>query len=47
MSLWLFSVYVDGVVKIKMGMGKREESEDCLSSCIQMTWVCVVSQRKN
>ena len=23
MSLWLFNVYMDGVIKVKMGMGRR------------------------
>ena len=46
MSPWLFNVYMDAVMKeVKMGMGRREESEDCLASCMQMTWFCVVSRR--
>ena len=28
-----------------MGMGRRGESGDCLTSCMQMTWFYVVSQR--
>ena len=31
----------------KIGMGRRGESGDCLASCMQMTWFCVMSQRKN
>ena len=48
MSSWLFNVYMDSVmneVKI-MGMGRREESGDCLVSCMQMTWFYVVSWRR-
>ena len=44
---WLFNVYIDAVMKeVKMGIGRREESRDCLASCMQMTWFCVVSRRK-
>ena len=40
-------IYMDAIVKkMKMGMGRREESGDCLASCMQMTWFCVVSRRK-
>ena len=46
-STWSFNVYMDAVMKMKMGMGRREESEDCLSSCMQMNWFCVVSRKKN
>ena len=38
-SPWLFNVYMDGVIKdVKMGMGRREESGDCMVSCMHMTW---------
>ena len=48
MSPWLFNIYMDAVMKeVKMGMGRRKESGDCLASCIQMTWFCVVSRRRN
>ena len=44
---WLYNVHKDAEMKqVKMGMGKREESGDCLASCKQMTWFCVVSRRK-
>ena len=47
MPPWLFNVYMDVVMKeLKMGMGRREKSRDCLPSCMQMTWFCVVSRRK-
>ena len=47
MSSWLFNVYVDAVMKeVKMGMGRRGESRDYLTSCMQITFLCVVSQRK-
>ena len=33
MSPWLFNVYMDAKMKeVKMGMGRREESGDCLAS---------------
>ena len=42
----LFNVYMDAVMKeVKMGMGSRGKSRDCLASCVQMTWFCVVSRR--
>ena len=44
-SPWLFNVYMDTVMKVKMEMG-REGMGDCLASCMKMTWFCVVSQRK-
>ena len=34
------------VKAVKMGMGRRGESEDCLASCMQMTWFCVVCRKK-
>ena len=47
MSLWLFNVYMDAVMKeAKMGMGRRGESGDYLASCMQMIWFYVVSQKK-
>ena len=50
MSPWLFNVYMDTVMKeVKMGMGNRGEREngDYLASCMQMTWFCVVIQKRN
>ena len=42
MSLWLFNVYMGAVMEeVKMGMGRWEESKDCLASCMQMTWFCM------
>ena len=37
-----------GVVmkNVKMRMGRMGESWDCLGSCMQTTWFCVVSRRK-
>ena len=55
MSPWLFNVYMDALMKeTKMGMGRRgvvfqedgRESRDYLASCMQMTWFCVMNQRK-
>ena len=47
MYLWLFNVYMDPVMKeVKMGMGRREESEDYLASSRKMTWFFVMSRRK-
>ena len=47
MSLWLLNVYMDAVMKeMKLGMGRREKSGDCLASCMQISWFCVLSQRK-
>ena len=53
-SCWLFNVYMEAVMEeVKMEKGRRErdfkrreESRDCLPSCMQMTWFSVVSQRK-
>ena len=46
-SPWFFNVYKDVVMKeVKMGMGKRGESGDYLTSCMQMPWFCVVRRRK-
>ena len=47
MSPWLFSVYMNAVVKeVKMGMGRREENGDYIASCMQMIWFSVVNQRR-
>ena len=47
MSPWLFSVYMDAVMKeVKMGMGRRGETRDYLTSCMKITGFCVVSQRR-
>ena len=54
MSPWLFNVYMDAVMKeLKMGMRRKrvrfldeKGNGDCLNSCIQMSWLCVVSRRK-
>ena len=40
MSPWLF------MMEVKMEMGRMGESGDYMASCIQMTWFCVVSQRR-
>ena len=48
-SPWFFNVYTDAAMKelkMGMGMGRREEREDCLASCMQMIWFCVASRRK-
>ena len=48
MSPWFFNVYMNPVMKeVKMGMERREASGNCLASCMQMTWFCVVRQRRN
>ena len=31
-------------MEVKMGMGRRGESGDCLASCMQMTWLCGESE---
>ena len=42
MSPWLFSVYMDAVMKeVKMEMGRKGESGDYLASCMQMKWFCL------
>ena len=55
MSPWLFNIYIyiDAMMKeVKMGMRRKgaryqeEERRDCLASCMQMAWFCVVSWRK-
>ena len=46
MSPWLFIVYMDAVMKVKMWMGRRGESRDNLAFYMQMTWLCVLSQRR-
>ena len=39
-------MYMDGVMKeVKVGMGRRGVSGDCLASCMQMTLFYVASQR--
>ena len=44
MSLWLFNVHMDGVMKeVKMGMG---ESGDSLAFYMQMAWFYVASWRR-
>ena len=51
---WLFSVYSGTVMKeVKTEMARRGvrfrrrgESGNCLVSCMQMTWFCVVSRKK-
>ena len=45
MSPWPFNVYKDTLMKVKMGMGRREESGGCLT-CMQMTLFCVLSRRE-
>ena len=45
MSPQLFNVYMDAEIKVKMVMGQRGES-DFLVSCMSMTWLCVVHQRR-
>ena len=52
MSPWLFNVYMD--TSDRGENGHREEgreisewkSRDCLASCMQITWFCMVSRRK-
>ena len=35
MSQWLLKLYMDALIKeVKMGMGRRGESGDCLASCM-------------
>ena len=56
MSLWLFNVYMDSVMKeLKVGMGRNgvrfeeEGREGRLPGLLYadgMTWFCVVSRRK-
>ena len=47
MSLWLFNVYMDAVMKeVEMGMGRRGENRDYLAFCMQMTWYCEVNWRE-
>ena len=43
MSPWLFNVYMNTVMK---GVENWDRSGDFLASCMQMTWLCVVSWRK-
>ena len=39
MSPWLFTVYMDAVMKDeKIEMGRRGESGDRLTSCMQIHW---------
>ena len=45
MSPWVFNEYMGALNKeVKMGMGRRRENEDCLVSCMEMTWLCVLSR---
>ena len=45
LSPWLFNVHMDVVMKdVKIGMGRRGESGDCLDSCMQKTRFCTASQ---
>ena len=44
MSLWLFNVYMDAVMKEEKNV--MEKRGDCLASCMQMTWFYMVSWRK-
>ena len=39
MSLWLFHVYMNALIKkmLQMGVRRRGENGDCLASCMQMT----------
>ena len=38
MSPWFFNLHMDAVMKeVKMGIGRKEESGDCLASCMQIT----------
>ena len=38
MTPWFFNVYMEAIMKdVKIRMGRREESGDCLASCMQMT----------
>ena len=46
MFSWLFNVYMVSDERGAMWMGRRGESRDCLTSCMQMTWFCVASRRK-
>ena len=47
MSLWLFNLYMDTVMKeVKMRMGRKGENGDYLVSCMQMIWFCVASRKK-
>ena len=44
MSPWLLNVYMNPEMKeVKMGIGRRGESRDCLASYRQMTWPYAVS----
>ena len=45
--LFAFNVYMDTLMKeVKMGMGRREESGDFVTLCVQMTWFYVVKRKK-
>ena len=49
MSFWLFSVYVDAVMKeVMMGMRFLEEGREWRSFtfCMQITWFCVSNWKK-
>ena len=51
MCSWLFNVYMNTEMKkVKMGMGRMgvrfvEEGGNCLTSCMWLTWLCLVSQK--
>ena len=48
MSLWLFSVYKDTVMKeVKTLRGRMGENGDYLDSCMQISWFYVMSWKKN
>ena len=44
----IFNVYIDGVIKVKMGVRFIEETREgrFLTSCMQMTWIYVTSWMK-
>ena len=47
MSPGLYNVYIDAAMKeVKLGMGRRGESRDCMTTCMQMTWLRVRSNKK-
>ena len=43
----VFNVYMDALMKeVKMGIGRKGESGDCMASCMQITWYYVASREK-
>ena len=42
----IMSPWFCNVKEVKVEMGRRGESSDCLVSYMQLTWFCVESQRK-